>query len=161
MEELSRREAVKMVAVGVTAAGIGALAANEAPAQEAAKDSPAGGAGSGKTIPAIKFPVGFGSVLGGSPEDAAKAFIRAASVGLAQVVANSLVQAVGDSVGAAPTPPDWIKYIKGVVINLAWETPGSATPTQGLLFAKPEPSVGGGSSVLGGFEISVGGTWKG
>ena len=104
------------------------------------------------------MPASFVATLGGSPEDAAKLFIRAASDGLARVVADGLAQALQSIAGATVPPPDWTKYIKGVAIELSWETPGTS-PSQGLLLATPDPAVGSGGSALGGFGVSVSGTW--
>lgn len=95
-------------------------------------------------IDGIDLPVGLAASLGGSPEDAAKAFMRAASEGLAQVMADSLTDAIGASVGAGPAP-DWTKLVRSCAVNLAWETP-PGTPVQTVnAFFTPSSAVGGGS----------------
>ncbi|HEY1377032.1 MAG TPA: hypothetical protein VGF55_09565 [Gemmataceae bacterium] len=74
-------------------------------------------------IDGIKLPANLGASLSGTPEEAAKAFQKAVSVGMAQVVANALVAAASEAVGGG-SAPDWFKLVKGCALDLGWETPG-------------------------------------
>jgi hypothetical protein len=157
MEDVTRRDAVKLVAAGAAATGVLALAGGSAAEAQEAKKGAALGAGA-NMIPGIKLPASLGAALGGSPEDAAKTFLRAATQGMAQVMADALAQAVGSAVGGAVggPPPDWVKLIKGVIVNLNWETPGNTPVSTVTVFAKPS-TTGGGPSLGGvGFDVSVG-----
>ncbi|MDG3008446.1 hypothetical protein [Paludisphaera mucosa] len=108
------------------------------------------------TVPGIKLPDNLGAALGGSPEDAAKAFMRLATQGMAQVmadaVAGAITQAVGGNLGAGT--PDWVKLVKGLIVNLNWETPGNTTISTVAAFA--EPGSTGGGPALGGVGFSIG-----
>lgn len=105
-------------------------------------------------INGIEIPVGFGASLGGAttPEESAKAFLRLASIGLADVMKNAVVGALSETLGAGPTP-DWTKFISGCVVELDWETlPG--TPVQTVIAtSKPSSSALGGIDVEGSFTI--------
>jgi hypothetical protein len=101
------------------------------------------------TINGIQLPEGLGASLGGTPEDAAKAFLSAASKGLASVIANALTEAVGEAVGDGSSP-DWTKLITGAVVKLDWETPPNTTPQTVISFAQT------GGEALGGVSVSIG-----
>lgn len=103
-------------------------------------------------IDGIKLPDDLGSSLGGTPEEAAKVFLSAASKGLAQVIANALVDAVGETVGDG-TPPDWTKLITGASLKLDWETPPNTIPQRVVSFAGTDENALGGISV--GISISA------
>jgi hypothetical protein len=152
MENVNRRDAVKLVTAGAVATGLTALSGSTAEAQD--KKTLGSSASTGK-IEGIRLPAGLGTSLGGSPEDAAKVFLKAATQGLANVIADSLAQAVGSvgssGVGAAP---DWIKLIKGCIVDIAWETPGKTALQTATAIATSGSSIGGQS--LGGWEVSVG-----
>jgi hypothetical protein len=98
-------------------------------------------------IDGIQLPADFNSSLGGTPEEAAKAFLKAVSQGLAPVIANALTEAVGETVGDG-TAPDWTKLIKGALINLDWETPPNTLPQTVVSFAQSGDALGRG-------EVSV------
>lgn len=102
-------------------------------------------------IEGIKLPPTLGASLEGSPEEAAKAFMRAASEGLAIVMRDALNQAVGEAVGAGATP-DWTKLITGCSLRADWTTP-PGTIMQTVV------TVASGDTALGGGSISVTGTW--
>jgi hypothetical protein len=95
-------------------------------------------------IQGIVLPDDIGSSLGGSPEEAAKIFMKTASQGLAQVMANALVQAVGESVGGGAAP-DWTKLVKGCAVKLDWETPPNTPVQTAIAFANTDaaPALGG------------------
>ncbi len=101
-------------------------------------------------IQGIVLPDNLGDSLGGTPEEAAKIFMKAASQGLAQVMVNALVQAVGESVGGGAAP-DWTKLVKGLAVKLDWETPPNTTVQTVIAFANTEDSP-----ALGGVSFSVG-----
>jgi hypothetical protein len=107
-------------------------------------------------IPGIKLPASLGAALGGSPEDAAKTFLRAASQGMAQVMADAVAQALGQAAGGAvgAAPPDWVKFIKGVVVDLNWETPGNTAVSTATAFAKSGSTVGGPTLGGGSFDVA-------
>jgi hypothetical protein len=102
-------------------------------------------------IQGIVLPDNIGAALGGTPEEAAKIFLKAASQGLAQVMADAIAQAVSESVGdGGGAPPDWTKLVKGCVFKLDWETPPN-TPVQTVVaFANAEPALGGFGFGMGG-----------
>jgi hypothetical protein len=100
-------------------------------------------------IEGIMLPTSLGASLGGSPEDAAKAFMKAATEGLAVVVRNALVDAVGSSVGAGATP-DWTKLVTGCNMNVMWATPPGTSMQTTTAFAVPKQDV------LGSISISIG-----
>ena len=107
-------------------------------------------------IDGIQLPATLGNSLGGSPEDAAKAFLAAASAGLAKVFRDAVSAALGEAVGgrAGGPPPDWTRFITGCACNLQWDVP-PGTPDRTLVtFAVPE------GGTLGGVEISVSVTVK-
>jgi hypothetical protein len=101
-------------------------------------------------IQGIVLPDNIGASLGGSPEEAAKIFMKSATQGLAQVLANALVQAVGESVGdGGGAVPDWTKLVKGCAVKLEWETPPN-TPVQTVIaFANDDQALGGVSFSVG------------
>jgi hypothetical protein len=107
-------------------------------------------------IPGIKLPATLGAALGVSPEEAAKTFAAAVTAGMAQVMANAiaqaLAQAAGGAVGAAP--PDWVKLIKGPVIEMLWGTPGNTTVRRVNAVAINDGAATG--PALGGMNIGVG-----
>jgi len=97
-----------------------------------------------------------GGALGGTAEDAAKAFMQAASQGMAVVIQNALTAAVGEAVGqlgAGAAAPDWTKLITGIALKAEWSTPPNTLPR--TLVTCVEPTAG----ALGGGGISVTGTW--
>lgn len=61
-------------------------------------------------IDGIQLPADLSGSLGGTPEEAAKVFLSAASKGLAKVIADALVDAVGETIGDGAAP-DWTKLI--------------------------------------------------
>lgn len=88
--------------------------------------------------------------LGGSPGDAAQVFLDAASRGMAKVVKDALVGAIGEALGAAPggPPPQWVELVKGCSLVLNWETvPGSQPRT--VVAIAPE------AAALGGIDVGV------
>ncbi|MEM9806857.1 MAG: hypothetical protein AAF959_16425 [Cyanobacteria bacterium P01_D01_bin.56] len=97
------------------------------------------------TIEGIVLPDSLGDSLGGTPEEAAKVFLKAASEGLAQVVADSLTAAVGEALGGETA--DWAELITGASIQLDWATPPSTTPQRTVAFASP--------SALGGVSVGI------
>jgi hypothetical protein len=99
-------------------------------------------------INGIEMPTDFGAALSGTPEDAAKAFMRAATKGMADVMRDALIAAIGDTVGAPPAP-DWTKFISGCVLQMDWETP-PGTPIQTVT------AFSSNSSGLGSFDVSIG-----
>jgi hypothetical protein len=101
-------------------------------------------------IDGIQLPADLSGSLGGTPEEAAKVFLSAASKGLAKVIADALVDAVGETIGDGAAP-DWTKLITGAAINLDWETPPNTIPQTGVAFAKT-----GTDNALGGLEVNVG-----
>jgi hypothetical protein len=106
-------------------------------------------------IQGIVLPDNIGAALGGTPEEAAKIFLKAASKGLAQVMADAIAQAVGESVGdGGGAPPDWTKLVKGCAVKLDWETPPN-TPVQTVIaFANVDPALGG-----IGFSVGISGSF--
>jgi hypothetical protein len=95
-------------------------------------------------IQGIVLPDNIGAALGGTPEEAAKIFMKAASQGLAQVIADGLVQALGETVGdGGGTPPDWTKLVKGCAVKLDWETPPNTPVQTAIAFAGNEAALGG------------------
>ena len=87
----------------------------------------------------------------GTPEEAAKLFMNAATRGLAKVIADSVLAAVGESVGVGSTPPDWTKLVKACVVQMDWETP-PGTPLQKCVAFSASYS----GPVLGGIGFSIG-----
>jgi len=101
-------------------------------------------------INGIHLPANFGNLLGGSPEDAAKRFMRAATQGLAQVMVSALEQAVGQAVGnGVGAPPDWTKFVRNFALNLNWESP----PGTKLQTVNAIAKAGGVGGSLGGLEF--------
>jgi hypothetical protein len=81
-------------------------------------------------INGIKLPAGLGASLGGTPEEAAKAFMKAASLGMARVMVDAVNSAIGEAVGNVGGPaPDWTKHVRNCVMDMQWETP-PGTPVQ-------------------------------
>lgn len=102
-------------------------------------------------IDGIALPATLGASLGGTPEEAAKAFLAAASAGMAQVLRDAVVAAVGEAVGGA-AKPDWANYITGLVCDMQWSVPPGTMPTTLITFA-------GTGAALGGGEVTVGVKW--
>ncbi|MFN9675086.1 MAG: hypothetical protein ACK552_21975 [Microcystis sp.] len=98
-------------------------------------------------INGIQLPTDLSGSLGGTPEEAAKVFLSAASKGLAKVIADALVDAVGETIGDGAAP-DWTKLITGAAIHLDWETPPKTLPQRIVAFAQT------GEDALG--RVSVG-----
>ncbi|MDG3008447.1 hypothetical protein [Paludisphaera mucosa] len=109
------------------------------------------------TVPGIKLADNLGAALGGSPEDAAKTFMRLVTQGMAQVmadaVAGAITQAVGGNLGAST--PDWVKLVKGPTFEFFWETPGDTPLRKTVAIARSGEGVGG--PALGGIDIRTGG----
>ena len=103
-------------------------------------------------IDGLQLPGTLGAALGGSPEDAAKAFLAAASSGMSKVLRDAIVSAVGEAVGGPPgaAPPDWTKFITGCVCDLQWNVPPGTEQRTIVSFAGPQ------AGALGGVEVSVG-----
>ncbi|HEY1377031.1 MAG TPA: hypothetical protein VGF55_09560 [Gemmataceae bacterium] len=153
MNEVTRRDAVKLAAAGVVAAGVSALGAGSATAQD--KRQPAIGGGAGRKIDGIKLPANLGASLGGTPEEAATAFKKAVTIGMAQVMADALAAAVTDTVGGGGMP-DWAKLIKGPIVNATWDT-AAKKPIQAVVSrakSGQDMALGGGS-----VEVSIRGTF--
>lgn len=108
-------------------------------------------------INGIEIPAGFGASLGGTPEESAKEFMRLASKGMANVMRDALIGAMGETVGAGPAP-DWAKLVSGCVLQMDWETP-PGTPIQTAVAFSSSATPG----ALGGVEwsgsISIKGTF--
>jgi hypothetical protein len=103
-------------------------------------------------IDGLRLPETLGAALGGSPEDAAKAFLAAASAGISKVLRDAIMAAVGETVGGAAggAPPDWTKFITGLVCDLQWDVPPGTQQRTIVSFAGP-PEAALGSSI----EVSV------
>lgn len=101
----------------------------------------------------IQLPSGLGASLGAatSPEESAKLFMNAATKGLAKVIADSVLAAVGETVGVGSTPPDWTKLIKACVLQVDWETPPGTALQKCVAFSESDSGP-----VLGGIGFSVG-----
>jgi hypothetical protein len=116
------------------------------------------------------------AALGGTPEDAAKAFMASASKGLMSVFTNAVVDALSSTVAGLGGPegeiPDWVKLVKGINIVGIWECP-PGTPLQTVstsAIAVPQGTkidqqqAGGGA--LGSFDLyagasaGAGGAWQ-
>jgi len=105
----------------------------------------------------IVLPPGMGSSLGSAtPEDAAKFFLKAATQGLAKVMSDAVVAAVGEAVGVGGTPPDWTKLVTGAILQLDWEKPTGTIPERVTSFSSSDggPALGG-----IGFQIGISGTF--
>ncbi len=102
-------------------------------------------------IKGIVLPEDIDTQLGGAGQDAAKAFMKAASQGMAAVLADALVDSLGSVVGGTGPAPDWTTFIRGCVCHLEWETPAGTTVERAIAFS--QNSSGGGS--LGGVSVSV------
>ena len=83
--------------------------------------------------------------------------MKAASIGLAQVIASALAASVGEAVGNLGGPaPDWIKLVRNCMIDLKWETPPGtpAATVNGFATTATQDALGG-----IGFSIGISGTF--
>lgn len=104
-------------------------------------------------IDGIVLPQDLGASIGGSPEDAAKAFMKAATEGMAKVIADAVSKAVLEAAGGVGgPPPDWADLVKGCVMDLKWATPPKTAIQTTTAFAGSEPAAVGGGS----FSVSIG-----
>ena len=104
-------------------------------------------------IQGLVLPANIGGALGGSPQDAAKAFMEAASKGMATGVRDALTAAIGEALGGVGGPaPDWTEYVTSLALDMTWSTPRDSTPRTLVAFAGPAPAAVGGANI----GISIG-----
>lgn len=103
-------------------------------------------------INGLVLPTSLGATLGGAPEDAAKAFMEAATKGLGVVVRDALSAALGEAIGnlGAGPAPDWAKLVTGLAMNMQWSTPPGTSMRSVVTVVAPADAA------LGGVGFSVG-----
>lgn len=171
MSDVTRRDAVKLAAVGTAAAAGGMVSAASATAQEPGK---AAAASLEKVTASLIATASKVAAAAGTPEEAYKRFMTVAGKGMMQVMANALAVAVAGGAEATKGKKSegWEKFVKGCAMTFDFGAPidlaavargeGGVLDFQKVLVTKLQDNVQPteeAAKLLGG-SISVGGTWS-